>query len=68
MAFNISIHALRMEGDNIAPPALLALGISIHALRMEGDRHRRGICPQRGAISIHALRMEGDPALSQQGR
>ena len=35
----ISIHALREEGDfTYYDPRLAALGISIHALREEGDR------------------------------
>ena len=58
----ISIHALREEGDAfflaIAVPPFL---ISIHALREEGDFRpcRDRACA--GAISIHALREEGDP-------
>ena len=36
---NISIHALREEGDDAAEPYLLSLlAISIHALREEGDQ------------------------------
>ena len=57
---NISIHALREEGD----AGLLRTGerkgrISIHALREEGD----GWSAERSGpevISIHALREEGD--------
>ena len=33
----ISIHALREEGDNHSPSAKVCHGISIHALREEGD-------------------------------
>ena len=33
----ISIHALREEGDKVAPYVFLAVHISIHALREEGD-------------------------------
>ena len=58
---NISIHALREEGDyNALVRRLDDLEISIHALREEGD------CPVRVGdlrdieISIHALREEGD--------
>ena len=56
----ISIHALREEGDR-HPRAvgLVEPQISIHALREEGDPHHRGQRP-REAISIHALREEGD--------
>ena len=56
----ISIHALRVEGDFIAIVVLFALEISIHALRVEGDCRvqNRICCGVR--ISIHALRVEGD--------
>ena len=33
----ISIHSLRMEGDQDKYPLLFILDISIHSLRMEGD-------------------------------
>ena len=35
---HISIHALRVEGDNKADHVCQCLRISIHALRVEGDR------------------------------
>ena len=36
--FGISIHALRVEGDEIIPlRRLVCAVISIHALRVEGD-------------------------------
>ena len=61
----ISIHTLRMEGDqrqSVTYPPYPP--ISIHTLRMEGDPEpvyaRVNIPP----ISIHTLRMEGDKALS----
>ena len=38
----ISIHALREEGDGSQPDALTVQTISIHALREEGDRIRHG--------------------------
>ena len=41
VAFVISIHALREEGDLTAEDALGELAISIHALREEGDVTRR---------------------------
>ena len=57
---DISIHALREEGDPeqlVQPPEQLP--ISIHALREEGDRGTEtGIAGR--IISIHALREEGD--------
>ena len=58
--FNISIHALRVEGDTLPQsPRSSTRSISIHALRVEGDWP---LCrrPLRCAISIHALRVEGD--------
>ena len=38
--FNISIHALREEGDLSSVPLSLRQKISIHALREEGDPRR----------------------------
>ena len=38
---DISIHALREEGDLCGPPAPSYSGISIHALREEGDGWRK---------------------------
>ena len=58
---NISIHALREEGDRALQHRLaVRLEISIHALREEGDLRR--LCGQgrEACISIHALREEGD--------
>ena len=57
---NISIHALREEGDlfNLQLSELIQV-ISIHALREEGDL-RMAIALQHIFISIHALREEGD--------
>ena len=59
-ALEISIHALREEGDGGGLRHLLHRGISIHALREEGDDHlmRFHLVSE---ISIHALREEGDP-------
>ena len=36
-AANISIHALRVEGDELLVSSAAFTGISIHALRVEGD-------------------------------
>ena len=55
----ISIHALRVEGDDISWYFEYVLAISIHALRVEGDALRLGFA-QPSLISIHALRVEGD--------
>ncbi len=45
---DISIHALREEGDMIRILLSTRLGISIHALREEGDRsHKRYPCPEQ---------------------
>ena len=61
----ISIHALRVEGDNplaLRPEKMSC--ISIHALRVEGDIVSNGKAIYED-ISIHALRVEGDcPGLS----
>ena len=56
----ISIHALREEGD-LVPPARSEAGglISIHALREEGDAIVAEV-EKTIKISIHALREEGD--------
>ena len=60
----ISIHALREEGDQEARCAALgSLEISIHALREEGDLRPQHFQGHPTAISIHALREEGDPDL-----
>ena len=56
----ISIHALRVEGDDdLNKSALAYWRISIHALRVEGDEKNRAAKKWWG-ISIHALRVEGD--------
>ena len=57
----ISIHALREEGDlSLCYNGVATPTISIHALREEGDSTRPGF-PGLLSISIHALREEGDP-------
>ena len=55
----ISIHALRGEGDSLTFFLPFIIIISIHALRGEGDDciHKE-VCYMW--ISIHALRGEGD--------
>ena len=57
----ISIHALRVEGDItlVSHPTEIA-PISIHALRVEGDGKAIWRKEFRLTISIHALRVEGD--------
>ena len=56
----ISIHALREEGDNPHnADRILRRHISIHALREEGDALHHNVV-FRHCISIHALREEGD--------
>ena len=58
-AIAISIHALRVEGDDVRRERELSASISIHALRVEGDpAHGDGVLGKW--ISIHALRVEGD--------
>ena len=60
MAFAISIHALREEGDLAALPADLraVIFLSTPSARRatNGSTERAKVC----AISIHALREEGD--------
>ena len=58
---DISIHALREEGDQDFTEAPQTLAISIHALREEGDNIMLR-AEQNWDISIHALREEGDAA------
>ena len=55
----ISIHALRVEGDDENSNFYIAWPISIHALRVEGDDNLCLSCLLQ-KISIHALRVEGD--------
>ena len=58
---NISIHALRVEGDcRQVDDFRSTLRISIHALRVEGDIEEIANDPETPWISIHALRVEGD--------
>ena len=56
----ISIHALREEGDRQRGPCCRHRPISIHALREEGDECHNKLLPGLHNISIHALREEGD--------
>ena len=57
---SISIHSLRMEGDNVCDCPVCIHCISIHSLRMEGDSENLFAAVCRNDISIHSLRMEGD--------
>ena len=56
----ISIHALREEGDTGGAGRRPSKNISIHALREEGDIPSLTSGNDFIAISIHALREEGD--------
>ena len=56
----ISIHSLRMEGDDLCREYGLSVIISIHSLRMEGDVDHRRHNTYADRISIPSLRMEGD--------
>ena len=62
---NISIHALREEGDMQETENPKRLWISIHALREEGDGVISPDSRMQIPISIHALREEGDCRLRQ---
>ena len=57
---SISIHALRVEGDQLFTVIRGRSRISIHALRVEGDNPFDNIKHTAIGISIHALRVEGD--------
>ena len=57
---DISIHALREEGDRSSTTKAPTGTISIHALREEGDGCKLRNLRDVEAISIHALREEGD--------
>ena len=63
-AVQISIHALRTEGDVFHLYSLFVIEISIHALRTEGDGEHPATNCKRYSISIHALRTEGDNPLT----
>ena len=57
----ISIHALREEGDvSLLPESFLMVFFSIHALREVGDNSGCQGHALSDNISIHALREEGD--------
>ena len=60
MPAEISIHALRVEGDACFQKAWQRIHISIHALRVEGDKALQRYQMSKAEISIHALRVEGD--------
>ena len=61
---DISIHALREEGDGQRGPKTPDECISIHALREEGDAQHPDTAVSTKNISIHALREEGDTGLT----
>ena len=60
---DISIHALREEGDTAYKYSCGSFPISIHALREEGDLREYEQWMPDMVISIHALREEGDAFL-----
>ena len=60
LEIEISIHALREEGDHGKQAISHRQAISIHALREEGDADALTDVFSRIKISIHALREEGD--------
>ena len=63
MPLNISIHSLRVEGDdNVFNAINKRLQISIHSLRVEGDMQNLLVYGDIN-ISIHSLRVEGDIVL-----
>ncbi|WP_419048147.1 hypothetical protein, partial [Hominenteromicrobium sp.] len=60
IVYQISIHALRVEGDEADLLGHLLGDISIHALRVEGDSATSVEVRADGTISTRALRVEGD--------
>ena len=61
----ISIHSLRVEGDNIEIFRRDSHSqISIHSLRVEGDR-THSTSRRFKIISIHSLRVEGDHGIGE---
>ena len=60
----ISIHALREEGDRAKLPPCPALGYFYPRPPRGGRREDVRVSRQRLSISIHALREEGDSRLS----
>ena len=58
----ISIHSLRVEGDQKENAPAVFSPISIHSLRVEGDLNCSGHVLNQSVISIHSLRVEGDKA------
>ena len=63
----ISIHALREEGDLVFYRGQQNRIISIHALREEGDGLHAPSFRRCYHISIHALREEGDAVSAKNG-
>ncbi len=62
----ISIHSLRVEGDDKKWFTESGLFISIHSLRVEGDLFRWHSAFRMVIISIHSLRVEGDPLTDEE--
>ena len=56
----ISIHALREEGDDTGPDALLNLGEFLSTPSARRATYDDDHVPTQDTISIHALREEGD--------
>ena len=65
--YDISIHALREEGDQRHQPCHHAGGISIHALREEGDSpHFFVLVARRGFLSTPSVRRATEPRMGNQ--
>ena len=65
---NISIHTLRVEGDQAYRIFDRVVVISIHTLRVEGDANWKSNQNHQAEISIHTLRVEGDCKSAQKSR
>ena len=65
--YDISIHALREEGDQRHQPCHHAGGISIHALREEGDSpHFFVLVARRVFLSTPSVRRATEPRMGNQ--
>ena len=60
----ISIHTLRVEGDEEITKKRYGEVISIHTLRVEGDVKSLLAQMCKSFISIHTLRVEGDQSVT----
>ena len=66
---SISIHSLRMEGDEVKTVGYIATNISIHSLRMEGDRSKVSVLlPVMPFQSTPSVWRETENSVDETGR